>query len=109
MASISTDSAGRRRIQFVDKNGKRKAIRLGEVPLKWAEGVMARVEDLATAQMLQETFDRKLASWLAEIGGATLHQAGQGRVGTAADPKRSPDAERANAGRVHRRIHKGPA
>jgi hypothetical protein len=36
MASISTDSGGKRRIMFVDAHGKRRQIRLGKVPMRTA-------------------------------------------------------------------------
>ena len=36
MASISTDSGGKRRILFVDADGTRRQVRLGSVPMKTA-------------------------------------------------------------------------
>ena len=49
MASIANDPAGRKRIIFYDKNGDRKAIRLGKCSKKTAEEVRTRVESLNTA------------------------------------------------------------
>ena len=46
MASISNDPNGRRRILFIGANGKRQAIRLGKVPLRYAESTKVKVEDL---------------------------------------------------------------
>lgn len=68
MASITTDTEGRRRILFVNNMGKRKAIRLGKVPIKSAESFLTRVEAMLSAQLLRQPFDRDLSSWLAELG-----------------------------------------
>ena len=44
VASLSTDSAGRRRIQFVDTNGKRRAVRLGKVSMREASEIKTKIE-----------------------------------------------------------------
>ena len=49
MASISTDSDGKRRILFVDPDGEGRQIRLGKVPMKTAATIKARVENLLAA------------------------------------------------------------
>ena len=51
MASISTDSGGKRRILFVDADGNRRQIRLGKVPMKTATSIKTRVETLLAAQL----------------------------------------------------------
>src|SRR5438876_372101 len=49
MASISRDPNGRRRILFVDRDGGRKAIRLGKVPQRLADEIKIKVEALKAA------------------------------------------------------------
>ncbi|MDZ4781928.1 MAG: hypothetical protein SGJ19_16885 [Planctomycetia bacterium] len=47
MASITHDKkTGRRRIQFVGADGKRKSLRLGKVNQRDAEAIKTRVEQL---------------------------------------------------------------
>lgn len=68
MASVSTDNAGRRRILFFDVNGKRRAIRLGKVPMKAAQEICRRVEYLVTAQISNSAVDADTARWVGSIG-----------------------------------------
>jgi Phage integrase SAM-like domain len=68
MASISNDPGGRRHILFVDKDGNRKAVRLGKVNLHVAEEVWRRVEALNTAAVAGVGIDRDLARWVSTIG-----------------------------------------
>ncbi len=69
MASISTDSNGRRTIQFVDIDRKRRSIRLGNVSTKVAQTVCTRVEELLAAKLTGTPIDRDLAKWLVDIDG----------------------------------------
>jgi hypothetical protein len=66
MASVSSDPGGRRRILFVDPTGDRKAIRLGKVPQRTAEGVKVRVEQLLAAKLTGQPVDADTARWVAE-------------------------------------------
>ena len=72
MASIANDPAGRKRIIFYDKNGNRKAIRLGKCSKKTAEEVRTRVESLNAAIIAGCSIDGDTAAWLGKIGNA-LH------------------------------------
>ncbi|HYE77421.1 MAG TPA: integrase, partial [bacterium] len=67
MASISSKGSTRL-LQFVARDGKRKTIRLGKVPLKMAEAVKLRVEALNTSQIAGIPVDQETAAWLAQIG-----------------------------------------
>lgn len=67
MASISNDPGGKRRIQFVDLNGDRKAIRLGKVSQRTAEGFKYRVEQLLEAIMFKRSMEAELAQWVAGL------------------------------------------
>ena len=50
MASITRQQGGKRLIQFIGGDGKRKTIRLGKVPQRVAEEIRVKVEYLlATA------------------------------------------------------------
>ena len=68
MASVIDDPNGRRRIQFTDSDGNRKAVRLGKVPRKDAEAYARHVEDLLAAKMGASPIPARTATWLAEIG-----------------------------------------
>ncbi len=66
MASISRDSNGTRRIQFVARDGKRKAIRLGNVTQKQAETVLLKVEHLVAVMFTGHPLDADTAKWVAD-------------------------------------------
>jgi len=68
MASIGKDENGRKRILFVAKDGKRKTVRLGKVPLKVAEEVQRRVEMLNAAAISRTAIDGDTAAWLGSVG-----------------------------------------
>ena len=72
MASISREPNGRRTIQFVGGDGKRRSIRLGKCSQRQAETVQLRVEHLAVAQATGGAIDGETARWLADIDD-TLH------------------------------------
>ncbi len=67
MASIANDPGGRRRILFMSPSGDRKAIRLGKVSGRSAEGFKYRIEQLLEATMLRRPMDAELAQWVAEL------------------------------------------
>ena len=67
MASISNDPNGRRRIQFFDANGQRRTIRLGKVPLRYAEAVKVKVEDLAYAASTGHAPAEETSRWLVKL------------------------------------------
>ncbi len=67
MASICKQSSGRRMIQFVDGDKRRRCVRLGKVSQRMAEGVRLRVEHLATARASGQPLDSATADWLADI------------------------------------------
>jgi integrase len=71
MASIINRPGGHRWIQFVDADGKRQTIRLGETPAKSAAKVCTRVKELLAVKMTGDTMDRDLADWLTKAD-ATL-------------------------------------
>ncbi len=67
MASISHDKAtGRRTIQFVAADGKRKSIRLGKVNKRQAEAAKLRIEDLIACRSLGTAPQATTAEWIAE-------------------------------------------
>src|SRR5262249_2480204 len=68
MASISRGPNGRRTIQFIAADGKRKSIRLGKVAQRVAEEVKVKVEQLAAAAASGFPLDGETAQWLARIG-----------------------------------------
>lgn len=64
MASISRDPGGRRRIQFVGADGRRRAIRLGKMSQKVCESVAAKVETLVSAAISRTPWDNDTAAWV---------------------------------------------
>lgn len=67
MASISKLKNGRKAIQFFDKAGKRRALQVGKVPLKIAQGVKTRVEAIVSAQIAGHAVDDVTALWLSKL------------------------------------------
>ncbi|WP_171188146.1 tyrosine-type recombinase/integrase [Alienimonas chondri] len=65
MASISHDrNNGRRTVQFVAPDGKRRSLRLGKVSQKQAEGVRRRVERLVATITTGEQPDGETLAWV---------------------------------------------
>lgn len=67
MASITTQANGSRAIQFVGRDGKRKTIRLGKVPMRSAETIKLRVEHLIAATLGGGAIDPETARWLTTL------------------------------------------
>ena len=67
MASISKESNGRRTIQFVGTDGKRRSIRLGKTSQRMAESVKLLVEHLAAAAATGGPLDPETARKLPEL------------------------------------------
>ena len=57
MASISKQPGGRRTIQFMSPDGKRRSIRLGRISQKQAEAVNRHVEKLVAAKLSGHAVD----------------------------------------------------
>ncbi|MHB1036415.1 MAG: tyrosine-type recombinase/integrase [Pirellulales bacterium] len=68
MASISKESGGRRTIQFVSRDGRRKSLRLGKCDQRTAESIRFRVEKLNAACISGHAPDDETSRWLAERG-----------------------------------------
>jgi integrase len=66
MASISKEANGRRTIQYVGSDGKRRSIRLGKVNQKTAETIRTKVEYLAAAVNHGTPLDEETARWVTE-------------------------------------------
>ena len=72
MASISKQPGGRRTVQFVAADGRRRSIRLGKVSQRTAESIQTRVEILNAAKIAGHAVDGDTAQWLAEREPAIL-------------------------------------
>jgi hypothetical protein len=68
MPSISKGPNGRRGIQFVVSDGKRRTIRLGKVSQRLAEKVKVKVEALQAATTAGLPIESETAVWLRKIG-----------------------------------------
>jgi integrase len=67
MASITTDSAGKRRIQFVAKDGSRKTLYLGTMPKKMVDGILVRIEQLIAASISGHPVDDVTSRWVKDL------------------------------------------
>ena len=67
MASISTDRAGNRRIQFVADDGKRKAINLGKVALRKVEVWVRHIEQILEAKRFAQTVEPPTLAWVESL------------------------------------------
>jgi integrase len=79
MASI-TNTKGRRTIQVVGADGKRRPIRLGKCDGQTAEGIKIHVERLAVAQITGMPMHRDTANWLRDIGDELHRRIAQARL-----------------------------
>ena len=64
MASISNQRNGRKTIQFVGADGKRRSIRLGKMSRKAAAAFKVRVEHLVSASITGHPLDEETSRWL---------------------------------------------
>ncbi len=94
MASISQLSDGKKLIQFIDAEQKRRTIRLGKVSLRQAEAVRSHIEHLVACSLLRHSIETRTAVWLSEIP-AELHRrlAATGLIEARDKPKESPEVE----------------
>ena len=67
MASITREKNGRRTIQFVGPDGKRRSIRLGKVSQRTAETTRVKVEHLVEAAVTGYALDAETARWVATL------------------------------------------
>ena len=67
MASITRETHGRRTVQFIGPDRKRRSIRLGKMPQRMAEAVKVRVEHLVAAAITGHALDDETARWVADV------------------------------------------
>ena len=67
MASITRQKNGRRTIQFVAGDGRRRSVRLGKLSQRMAESVKLRIELLLAAKISSQPLDTETALWLAAV------------------------------------------
>jgi hypothetical protein len=87
MASISRQPNGRRIVQFMAPDGKRRSIRLGKSPQRIADTVKLRVELLVAAKLSGHAIDDETSRWLTGLDAALTDKLAT--VGLV--PKREPD------------------
>ena len=81
MASLTNQANGRRVIQFVDKAGKRRSIRLGKVTKRQAEAIKIKVESLVAASISGHPPTDEVSRWVATLDGTLRERlAGVGLV-----------------------------
>ena len=80
MASIAKDPGGKKRILFIDHNGKRKTIRLGKMPMSDARTIKYRIESLLAAKTSGQPLDNETGSWLRDIPGVMAEKLAKYRL-----------------------------
>ena len=67
MATISPQKNGRRTIQFISGDGKRRSIRLGKVSQRDAEAIKVKIERLVAASISGHAPDDETSRWIATL------------------------------------------
>ena len=67
MASISATKNGRRTIQFIGPDRKRRSIRLGKCSKRHAEAVKFKVENLVASKLTGHAMDDETARWVQNL------------------------------------------
>ncbi len=67
MASIVKEPNGRKRIEYVDVDGKRPKVRLGKVSLSTARSWQTKIEKLLEAKIAQTALDMETAKWVSQL------------------------------------------
>ena len=67
MASLSTDKAGNRKIQFSDGNGQRKTVYVGKMTKADAKEIRAKIESLLEAKLSRRSLAPEVAEWVGNI------------------------------------------
>jgi len=78
MPSITNESNGRRTIQFVGKDGKRRSIRLGRVSRKFADRLLDLVEHLIEASITGCALEPSIARRVTELDGLLYDRIAKG-------------------------------
>jgi integrase len=68
MASISTDKAGNRTVQFVGADRKRRSVRLGKMLMKDVQTIRGKVETLNSAKCNHTNPPDHVTAWVKKIG-----------------------------------------
>ena len=77
MASITRGTNGRRTIQFIGTDGKRRSIRLGKLSQRAGETVSWHVEHLAAAKITGHAIPDETARWMASLDGVLADRLAQ--------------------------------
>jgi site-specific recombinase XerD len=96
MASISRDPNGRRRIQFMDKDGSRKTLRLGKMSQKDAQKILSKVEAINAAAIAGTSWDNDIAEWVANLSPVLANKLA--RVGLIPKRKKHDEPDSAQLG-----------
>lgn len=67
MASITSESNGRKTIQFISADHKRRSIRLGKISLNHAEAIKVHVERLVASSITGHALPNDTAAWLTDL------------------------------------------
>ena len=67
MASISKQPNGRKTVQFIGSDRKRRSIRLGKITMSGAESVKSKVEHLVSHNLTKHALDSATSVWVSEL------------------------------------------
>jgi integrase len=67
MSSVTNQSGGRRMLQFFDREGQRRTVRLGKMSKKSAETIGENVDEIVALQTAALPLDRDSATWIADL------------------------------------------
>jgi len=67
MASLTNEPNGRKRIQFTAPNGSRRTIRLGKMPMRSANAVKLKIENILASKLSGHALDDETARWIANL------------------------------------------
>lgn len=68
MASLSKSQTGHYTVQFSDKHGARKTVRLGKIPKRTADDIRTRVTSIVSARKTNTELSEIALKWLSEVG-----------------------------------------
>ena len=80
MASITNEPNGRKTIQFVIGDGRRKSVRLGKVSKRQAEMVRVRIEELLAAKKTGQPLTPEITAWLEETSDELYDRLAAGKL-----------------------------
>lgn len=74
MASVINETNGRKRVEFIAPDGKRRRVRLGIVSVKQADEIKRKVEAIVSDMIVGRAHDNDVARWMRDLDGKMLRR-----------------------------------